>query len=407
MNSTTLKHRTVPIPETITSIGGGYPDKLAIFKIPASKYWWVRYFVQGKLLKKSTKATLKSEAKKYAEKFYEDILLRQRNLLPLTKSHSFERVANELLKEQQILINRGERNEKLNKNDSQKLQKDILPFFKGYDIKDITYRVINEYIAHISKRNLKPATLKLHLNLIHKVFVLAQRENILDTLPQMPRIKMKDNPRGWFTESEYELLRKTAAQAAKDKLIVRYHLVTDELRLLITFMTNTFLRPSDVKNLRHRNIEIINSKETYLRIQTENSKTNNNPIVSMKAAVGIYQDLIDHHKKNGNPHSKNDYIFFPKIENREFAFQTMRRQFDAILARAELKNSSTGEPRTLYSLRHTAIMFRLTLGEHIDVITLARNARTSVEMIDRFYAKPLQAEMNVAKIQSMRKEKTS
>ena len=47
-------------------------------------------------------------------------------------------------------------------------------------------------------------------------------------------------------------------------------------------------------------------------------------------------------------------------------------------------------------------MFRLTMGESIDLLTLARNARTSVEMIDRFYAKPLQAEMNVGKLQSMR-----
>jgi len=33
---------------------------------------------------------------------------------------------------------------------------------------------------------------------------------------------------------------------------------------------------------------------------------------------------------------------------------------------------------------------------------LARNARTSVEMIDRFYAKPLTGEMNVAMLQSRR-----
>jgi len=80
----------------------------------------------------------------------------------------------------------------------------------------------------------------------------------------------------------------------------------------------------------------------------------------------------------------------------------MRRQFDAALEKADLKNAASGAPRTLYSLRHTAIMFRLTLGDQIDLLTLARNARTSVEMIERFYAKPLQAEMNVGKLQSMR-----
>ena len=47
-------------------------------------------------------------------------------------------------------------------------------------------------------------------------------------------------------------------------------------------------------------------------------------------------------------------------------------------------------------------MFRLLQGDNIDLLKLARNARTSVEMIDRFYAKHLTAEMNVQQFQSMR-----
>jgi hypothetical protein len=45
------------------------------------------------------------------------------------------------------------------------------------------------------------------------------------------------------------------------------------------------------------------------------------------------------------------------------------------------------------------------MGESIDLLTLARNARTSVSMIERFYAKPLQGEMNIDKIQSMKRSK--
>ena len=82
----------------------------------------------------------------------------------------------------------------------------------------------------------------------------------------------------------------------------------------------------------------------------------------------------------------------------------MRRQFDHILDIADLKNTPTGAPRTLYSCRHSAIMFRLTMGKSIDLLTLARNARTSVSMIERFYAKPLQGEMNID-IQSMKRSK--
>ena len=77
---------TVPIPETITKIGKGFPDKLVIFKIPSSRYWWVRYYTEGKILKKSTKTEDKRKGIEFGKKFYEQILIRQHNLLPLGSS---------------------------------------------------------------------------------------------------------------------------------------------------------------------------------------------------------------------------------------------------------------------------------------------------------------------------------
>ena len=71
-----------------------------------------------------------------------------------------------------------------------------------------------------------------------------------------------------------------------------------------------------------------------------------------------------------------------------------------------LANAVAGEERTIYSLRHTAIMYRLIFGDGINTLMLARNARTSVEMIDRFYAKPLTGEMNVGMLQSKKRKRT-
>ena len=218
-------------------------------------------------------------------------------------------------------------------------------------------------------------------------------------------MKREDSPRGWFNLDEYELLKKTIKNQINIKTNIRGHEITNEMRFLVTFMVNTFLRPSDIKHLRHRNIQVVNDKNTYLRIQTDSSKTINSPIVSMQDAVGIYNDLVKFQTNVNRGIKKDDFVFFPHLTNREFALQTMRRQFDHILDIAHLKNTPTGEPRTLYSCRHSAIMFRLTMGESIDLLTLARNARTSVSMIERFYAKPLQGEMNIDKIQSMKGSK--
>ncbi len=63
---------------------------------------------------------------------------------------------------------------------------------------------------------------------------------------------------------------------------------------------------------------------------------------------------------------------------------------DALTARRNrLKHS-------IYSLRHTAICMRLVLSEgKVNIFNLAKNAGTSVEQIERFYARnlPMSAEM--------------
>ena len=304
MNTTTVtdRHRSVPIPESITRIGKGYPDKLCIFQLPASSYWWVRYWTQNKMVKRSTKTANKREAIAFAKQFYEEILLRERNLLPITKSPTFQKVSDLLIEEQKALIERGERNAKLNVNDEQKLKKDLLPFFKDFHVRDITFKHINDYVKKLADRKHKPATIKVHLNLIHKILILASREGLLDRLPVMPKVKTVDSPRGWFNEDEYELLKKKASEIAFSKEevhLVRKEPITYEMVHVIWFMTASFLRPSDMKMLRHRNIQIVREPALYLRITTDTSKTVNRPVVTMENAVSIYEALLEDHKKHG------------------------------------------------------------------------------------------------------------
>jgi site-specific recombinase XerD len=400
-------HRTVPRKDSLRTLGKGYPDKLTLFQLDASPYWWVRYFTQGKVIKKTTKTTDLRVAKEFAKNFYTDILLREKNLLPVSQSPIFRKCAEALLAEQETRIRRGELNSKLNINDKSLLKAHIYPFFENIDVRSITYKHLNEFLGKLADADLAPASQQKHLALISKILKHAHREGYLERLPPLPTIKQKDTPRGWFSREEYEVLKETARLIVHDKeqthTVLRQR-ITYEMQYLIWFMVNTFLRPSDVKLLKHRHIEVVSGKHSFLRIFTDSSKTTNRPIVSMPAAVRVYQDLVKEHEKSAKSVGKEHYIFFPEIsdeKDRWKAMDRMSRQFDYIVKAAELKTSPTGEERTLYSLRHTAIMFRLTMGD-LDLLTLARNARTSVEMIERFYANHLTPEMNVEKIHSMR-----
>ena len=76
--------------------------------------------------------------------------------------------------------------------------------------------------------------------------------------------------------------------------------------------------------------------------------------------------------------------------------------FNWVLKVTDLKHSAHGGARSLYSLRHSAITFRLWYGSGIDVLTLARNARTSVEVINKHYASTLAPEQNIRMLHSRR-----
>ena len=68
-----------------------------------------------------------------------------------------------------------------------------------------------------------------------------------------------------------------------------------------------------------------------------------------------------------------------------------------LMARPGMKiDTVSGKALSLYSLRHTAICMRIINSEgQVNIFNLAKNAGTSVDQIERFYARflPLSKEM--------------
>ena len=75
---------------------------------------------------------------------------------------------------------------------------------------------------------------------------------------------------------------------------------------------------------------------------------------------------------------------------------THRELFKQVLKEEELQFDREGQRRTAYSLRHTYICLRLMEGA--DIYQIAKNCRTSVEMIEKFYASHLANTLNAAAI---------
>ncbi|WP_367386470.1 hypothetical protein [Lentilitoribacter sp. EG35] len=77
--------------------------------------------------------------------------------------------------------------------------------------------------------------------------------------------------------------------------------------------------------------------------------------------------------------------------------------FNDVLTDNDLKYDRHGKSRTAYSLRHSYICFRLLEGA--DIYQVAKNCRTSVEMIERHYAAHLKDMIDTSLV-NVRRERT-
>lgn len=390
----------------------GYPDTLAIYKMPASRFWQMRAFVTGRgLIRKSTQTTEWATALAMAKEFYGNILLERRSG-KVTPQASFEHYSKVLQSRQDAKIARGERRggqRSVKSEDQLKLDKDILPALGTHHVGKITSAMVEDYINTLSgDRGLTPSTLKKHVVLIHKVLREAVKDGTLSAVPIMPTISREDRPRPWFRDADYRTLLKTCRELAQEghtgrdyRTRNRFHqenMGYGEVYDFIVFMVHTFLRPSEWKELRHRHIRVEDEKgaNPHLVITVPNAKVNWRDSVSMPVAVGVYRRM---QKRHGEP---DDFLFFNAIKDRDYAQRRMGEMFKEVIAKAKLEKDAYGQEHSTYSLRHTALSFRLLKGDAIAMNVLAANARTSVDMLERFYVSHLKPEMMVAQLQSMR-----
>jgi hypothetical protein len=400
-----------PIPSSIEHIRG-YPNKLIIFKVHSSPYWWCRCFHDGKHIKRSTKTEYKRQAIAFARQFFVDLMTDQiTRICRVTRNSSFIACCEGVMKEDALKAERGEVTKKYVTYQNNRIQGLLFEFFGDRDIKVIDYALMDDFRTALFRRGLSNSTIKLHFSTLSKVLNYAQRYKLLDIPPVKPQIKQQDNARGFFNLREYLALRRAShrllgsthgisqkddgKKAAGQPL--RRVTVTEEIIYVIPFMVYSFIRPTDLKTMQHRHIEIRSGAQgDYLYMPIPETKKHDKPITSLPRAAYYYRRLREYQQRRGLGDDEN-YLFVPDMENRTYAYRHLTRQFDVLLAAIADQLTGDGE-KTLYSLRHTSIMFRLIYGGEINLLTLAKNARTSVAMIERFYASRLEGGMMVEEL---------
>lgn len=412
------RHRTLPILASVTPIAN-YPSKLRIFKTNASRYWQVRCYLKGRTYTQSLKTTNKQAAISAAKQFFHIKTAELYADKIQARSDRCPKFADLLPAVVQGLQGRVKRGEFAAANIPiflQRMHNSILPYFGDMNMDQIGYKELSAFMEMMSNRDLTATTVHQHMVAIRKVFAHAHGNNIITNLPKFPVIKVADKPRGSFTLAEYRDLVRLARQRigeavpqafskkyrSSSEILERHGVINADLHWLIRFMVNGFMRPGDIKFLKHKHVTIVRGKHIYLRLNLPETKKHDKPIVTLQPAVFVYERLLAKQKADGYG-KPDDYVFLPDLLDRKWLLVAYGWQFMYLQSLAGIAgNAANGQTRTIYSLRHTAMTFRLLYGGKIDLLTLARNARTSVEMIERFYASNLTAEMNIDLLQGKR-----
>ena len=316
----------------------------------------------------------------------------------------------------------------------------LIPFFGELPLSAITADKVQEYRAH----RLRPAdggkppirrVLEQELSTVKQVLGWAKRlgkppsrstmhhevvtlRQVLKTairhgwLKHLPDLSMpygassKITHRAWFSPEEYRTLYETTRRHARDGKGKPWQWAAEQLHDYVLFMANTGLRPDEANNLQHRDVAIVaddGTGETILEIEVR-GKRGVGYCKSTTGAVRPYQRLLGRSKPrsgSSDGHQAQTQPEQPSPIDAVFP-ANHKKQFARILEQTGLKLDRQGNRRTAYSLRHTYICLRLMEGA--DIYQIAKNCRTSVEMIEKYYAAHIKNRLEAAAI-NVRRER--
>jgi hypothetical protein len=194
-----------------------------------------------------------------------------------------------------------------------RLRAHIVPLLGNLPVHAFTTSDAQRFIDHLGEQGFTSTTIAQYLVLLRKVVMHGVHTGVLREAPLFPKVKVRSQPRGSFSVSEYRTIVAAArslrgnSHPVLDELgagerfwIARELLVMpDELPWLIRWMVNTFVRPSDIKLMKHKHIEVVRGKHVYLRMNLPETKRHSQPIVSLRPAVRVYECLLADRREHG------------------------------------------------------------------------------------------------------------
>jgi len=375
-----------------------FDGKLRLYKRENSSQWQCSAFLHGKNHRKSTKESNLAQAREVAEDWYLEMRGLGRAGLLKAQETTFNQAADRFVEEYQVLT-QGERSETYVQSHSDRLRVHLRPFFGKKGLSEVTSGLVQDYRVHrakTSRTGRPPSRSAIHHEIVtlRQVLKTAIRHGWIQGLPDLSapyRKSGKVEHRAWFSPPELVKLIAAARRRIDEGVAgrpLRWKWEYEQFHDYVIFMANTGLRPDEASRLQFQDVQIVqdwSTDETILEIEVR-GKRGTGYCKSTADAVSAFQ-RVQMRMRDGCMPVETDALF---------PGGTPRELMNAILADLRLKADREGRARTSYSLRHTYICMRLMDGA--DIYQVAKNCRTSVEMIEKFYAAHLKTIIDASAI---------
>jgi len=192
----------------------------------------------------------------------------------------------------------------------------------------------------------------------------------------------------YMRTNEYLNKGKHSNNGSPDKRVVRHRQM---LRCYILFLCNTGLRVGEARHLKWKDVSFtknkLGEKVCVVEIDQTLSKVSKGSTRSAKVigrytawrAMERFRDFLISIEEAPT----DDRFIFCNPKGK--VIQDFREGFSAVIREAGVETDKFGVKFVPYSCRHTYITFRLKYGKNLSIHSLAKNARTSVEMIQSNY----------------------
>ena len=364
------------------SLMGG---KLHVYRRENSGQWQCSTYLAGKNHRVSTKTDSLAHAKQFAEDWY--LTLRGKAARGEVFAEKTFKSAAAVFEREYEVITEGQRSPAYVRGHKDRLRLHLNPYFGSMPLSTVTAGAVQEYRVSRHEADKPPARTTLHHELVtlRQVLKTAQRHGWLQHLPDLTapyKSSGKVSHLAWFSPEEYKALYTATRKQANDAE-TKQRRAAQNLHDYVLFMANTGLRPDEASLLEYRDVTIIvdrDSGERILEIEVR-GKRGVGYCMSTRGAVRPFERMEKRRK--------------PKPTDKLFTTRA-HKQFNSFLDATSVRCDREGSRRTAYSLRHTYICMRLLEGA--DIYQVAKNCRTSVEMIEKYYAAHIKTSLNAAAI---------